>query len=85
HSYLYIRQQRFGELIHIEWDIDENIEIEILPISLQTLVENAIRHGILKKTEGGTVCIRIKDYTTYIAISVIDHGVGISPSLLEEL
>ncbi|MEK3729726.1 MULTISPECIES: hybrid sensor histidine kinase/response regulator [Lysinibacillus] len=85
HSYLYIKQQRFGELIHIEWDIDENIEIEIPPISLQTLVENAIRHGILKKTEGGTVCIRIKDYTTYIAISVIDDGVGISPSLLEEL
>lgn len=84
-SYLYIKQQRFGELIQIEWDIDENIQIEIPPISLQTLVENAIRHGILKKEEGGTVCIRIKDFTTYVAISVIDDGVGISSTLLEEL
>lgn len=84
-SYLYIKQQRFGELIQIEWDIDETIQIEIPPISLQTLVENAIRHGILKKEEGGTVCIRIKDFTTYVSISVIDDGVGISPTLLEEL
>ncbi|WP_155592547.1 ATP-binding protein [Lysinibacillus cavernae] len=85
HSYLYIKQQRFGELIHVEWEIDDGIEIEIPPISLQTLVENAIRHGILKNEEGGTICIRIKDYTNYVAISVIDDGVGISPGLLADL
>lgn len=84
-SYLYINQQRFGDLLNIEWDIDDNINIEIPPISLQTLVENAIRHGVLKQEEGGTVCIRIKDFLDYVAVSVIDDGVGIDPSIIDEL
>lgn len=84
-SYLYINQQRFGDLLNIEWDIDDHINIEIPPISLQTLVENAIRHGVLKQEEGGTVCIRIKDFLDYVAVSVIDDGVGIDPSIIDEL
>lgn len=84
-SYLYISQQRFGDLLNIEWDIDDNINIEIPPISLQTLVENAIVHGVLKQEEGGTVCIRIKDFPDHVAVSVVDDGVGIDPSLLDEL
>ncbi|MBG9456866.1 hypothetical protein ABE61_23520 [Lysinibacillus sphaericus] len=84
-SYLYISQQRFGDLLNIEWDIDDNINIEIPPISLQTLVENAIVHGVLKQEDGGTVCIRIKDCPNHVAVSVIDNGVGIDSSLLDEL
>ena len=84
-SYLYIEQQRFGERLQIEWDIDENIEIDIPPISLQTLVENAVRHGVLKQESGGTVCIRIKNQKTYIEVSVIDNGVGIDAATLVEL
>lgn len=84
-SYLYINQQRFGDLLNIEWDIDDHINIEIPPISLQTLVENAIRHGVLKQEEGGTVCIRIKDFLDYVAVSVIDDGIGIDPSIIDEL
>ncbi|WP_107948428.1 ATP-binding protein [Lysinibacillus parviboronicapiens] len=84
-SYLFIKQQRFEGLLKIEWDIDDNIHIKIPPISLQTLVENAIRHGILKQEGGGTVCIHIKDFPDYVAISVIDDGVGIDPSTLADL
>ena len=84
-SFLYIEQQRFGELLNIEWDIDKTINIEIPPISLQTLIENAIRHGVLKQEQGGTVCIRIKDFPDYVAVSIIDDGVGIDPRKLEEL
>jgi len=84
-SYLYIKQQRFGQLLHVEWDIDRHINIEIPPISIQTLVENAIRHGVLKQEKGGTVCIRIKDGPDFVAISVIDDGVGIDPTILNEL
>ncbi len=84
-SYLYIEQQRFGQLLHIEWDIDHHINIDIPPISIQNLVENAIRHGVLKQEKGGTVCIRIKDGPDFVAISVIDNGVGIDPTILHEL
>ncbi|MFJ7951497.1 ATP-binding protein [Lysinibacillus sp. NPDC096418] len=84
-SYLYIEQQRFEHLLKIEWDIDENIEIDIPPISLQTLVENAVNHGVLKQENGGTVRILIKDCITYVEISVIDNGVGIDANTLAEL
>lgn len=84
-SYLYIEQQRFGQLLHVEWDIDSPINIDIPPISIQNLVENAIRHGVLKQEKGGTVCIRIKDGPDFVAISVIDNGVGIDPTILHEL
>lgn len=84
-SYLYIEQQRFEGLLHIEWDIDETIKIDIPPLSLQTLVENAVRHGVLKQENGGTVCIRIKNQTTYVEVSIIDNGVGIDASTLAEL
>ncbi len=84
-SYLYIEQQRFGDLLQIDWDIDEHIQIEIPPISLQTLVENALRHGVLKQKDGGTVCIRIKEFSDYVEISVIDDGIGIEASTLTQL
>ncbi|MFJ7668692.1 ATP-binding protein [Lysinibacillus sp. NPDC097195] len=84
-SYLYIEQQRFGDLLQIVWDIDENINIEIPPITIQTLVENALRHGVLKQKEGGTVCIRVKELSQYVAISVIDDGIGIDASTLDGL
>ncbi|MFJ5766232.1 ATP-binding protein [Lysinibacillus sp. NPDC093210] len=84
-SYLYIEQERFGELLQIEWDIDDHIQIEIPPISLQTLVENAIRHGVLQQKDGGTVCIRVKEYSDYVAVSVIDDGIGIEASTLTQL
>ncbi|WP_409367710.1 ATP-binding protein [Lysinibacillus sp. 38-6] len=84
-SYLYIEQQRFGDLLQIVWDIDEHINIEIPPISIQTLVENALRHGVLKQKEGGSVCIRVKDFSQYVEISVIDDGIGIDPNTLAGL
>ncbi|MFJ5790774.1 ATP-binding protein [Lysinibacillus sp. NPDC097162] len=84
-SYLYIEQERFGELLQIDWDIDDHIQIEIPPISLQTLVENALRHGVLKQKDGGTVCIRIKEYSDYVTVSVIDDGIGIEASTLTQL
>lgn len=84
-SYLYIEQQRFGELLQIDWDIDEQIDVEIPPISLQTLVENALRHGVLKQKGGGTVCIRIKELADYVTVSVIDNGIGIDATTLAQL
>ncbi|AVK86894.1 hypothetical protein C3943_02430 [Lysinibacillus sp. B2A1] len=54
-------------------------------MSIQTLVENAIRHGVLKQEKGGTVCIRIKDGPDFVTISVIDDGVGIDATILYEL
>jgi sensor histidine kinase YesM len=47
-SYLYIQQERFGDNLKVEWDINTDIESKyIIPMSLQLLVENAIKHNVI--------------------------------------
>jgi two-component system, LytTR family, sensor kinase len=57
-DYLALEQMRFEERLHIEMDIDNNtLEQAVPPMMLQTLVENAIKHGISKQISGGVVRI----------------------------
>lgn len=81
-SYLAIEKERFSERLTIHYDIDENININIPPLILQPIVENAVRHGLMSKAEGGTVKISAKDMAEYILLRVTDDGVGISKERL---
>lgn len=57
-DYLALEKMRFEERLNIELDIDEEtLEQPVPPMMLQTLVENAIKHGISKKVHGGTIRI----------------------------
>ncbi|CAN5709748.1 histidine kinase [soil metagenome] len=57
-DYLALEKMRFEERLNIEMDIDEDtLEQPVPPMMLQTLVENAIKHGISKKINGGTIRI----------------------------
>ena len=57
-DYLALEHMRFEERLRIEMDIDEDtLEQPVPPMMLQTLVENAIKHGISKKIKGGVVKI----------------------------
>jgi two-component system, LytTR family, sensor kinase len=61
-DYLALEKMRFEERLHIEMDIDEDtLSQPVPPMMLQTLVENAIKHGISKKIHGGMVKI-VSDY-----------------------
>ncbi|MET3655473.1 hybrid sensor histidine kinase/response regulator [Sporosarcina psychrophila] len=84
-SYVYIEQERFGDRLNVVWEIDNVKVIQIPPLSIQTIVENAINHGVLKRPEGGTVRIQIKGQREYIEITVADDGVGIAEGELENL
>lgn len=75
-SYLFIEKERFGERLQIKWEVDQGLKIQIPPLSIQPIVENAVRHGVLKRMSGGTVCLQIKEHTHHTEISVIDNGVG---------
>ncbi|MGG2084125.1 hybrid sensor histidine kinase/response regulator [Lysinibacillus pakistanensis] len=75
-SYLAIEQIRFGDRILVTWDIPMNMELSVPPLSIQTLVENAIQHGILPKRGGGNVTIRITETEHYFTIAISDDGVG---------
>jgi two-component system, LytTR family, sensor kinase len=57
-DYLALEHIRFEDRLRIEYDIDEEtLDQPIPPMMLQTLVENAIKHGISKQVNGGTVKI----------------------------
>ncbi len=75
-AYLAIEQIRFGDKVQVIWDIPENIELSVPPLSIQTLVENAIQHGILPRRGGGTVTIRIVETEQHFNITISDNGVG---------
>lgn len=58
-DYLALEQMRFEERLKVEMDIDmDTLQQQVPPMMLQTLVENAIKHGISKKVEGGFIRIR---------------------------
>jgi two-component sensor histidine kinase len=61
-DYLALEYIRFEDRLNVEYDIDEDtLDQPIPPMMLQTLVENAIKHGISKLKEGGTIKI-ISDF-----------------------
>ncbi len=73
--YLWMEQLRFGDTLKVEYSVD--VEDFMIPrLSLQPIVENAVKHGITKKVGGGTVAIRVRDNIDYIKIIVEDDGVG---------
>ena len=60
-DYLALEQMRFEERLKVELDIDEDtLEQPVPPMMLQTLVENAIKHGISKRINGGIIKITSK-------------------------
>jgi two-component system sensor histidine kinase LytS len=50
------------------------------PFSIQTLVENAIRHGIAPKEDGGTLRVRVGEEGTALVVVVEDDGRGLDPA-----
>ncbi|HWR61627.1 MAG TPA: ATP-binding protein, partial [Clostridia bacterium] len=82
-SYVTIEKARFGDSLKVEFDIDGTIKVKIPPLSIQPLVENAIRHGIRKKGGSGTVTIAARNTAEGVLVSVEDNGSGISPDKLE--
>lgn len=85
HSYLFIEKERFGKRVKVEWDIEEQLVFQVPPLSIQTLVENAVRHGLLKRKSGGMIRIQINDHGNYFKINVIDDGVGMDADRLEKI
>lgn len=84
-SYLHIEKERFGERIQVVFDIGDNIDIHIPPLSIQPLVENAVEHGILQKKKGGIIWIRVIELKHDIKIEIEDNGVGINEDKAIEL
>lgn len=84
-AYLSIEQARFGDLLRVEYDIEENLNAMVPLLCIQPVVENAVRHGIFKRMEGGRVLLQIRRENNLVVIRVEDDGVGIPKELLERI
>jgi two-component system LytT family sensor kinase len=79
-KYLRLEQARFGERLRVRVQVDPEVLQAVLPVlSLQPLVENAVRHGVEPKPEGGLVAIEGIDLGNDVALRVSDDGAGIDP------
>jgi hypothetical protein len=78
-AYLDILKIRMGARLHLQIDVPEALRAVPFPaMMLQTLVENAIKHGLEPQSGGGTVWILARSEGTAIAVTVADDGRGFS-------
>ncbi|MEG2769824.1 MAG: histidine kinase [Oscillospiraceae bacterium] len=73
--YLGIEKKRFEEKLNIVYDI-ANIDFRIPALTIQPIVENAVKHGVVKRKNGGTVTISTKEQVDCYEIIISDDGVG---------
>ena len=88
-DYLALEQERFADRLAVHYTIDDAaMNVPVPPFILQPLVENALKHGIAKKLEGGTVTISAQMQAGTLILNVTDTGVGINgyaqPQLLQK-
>jgi len=84
-SYLHIEKARYGDRLQIHWDVGHPGNWKIPPYTLQPLVENAIKHGVMKRLEGGGVWIKLVAREGCAELSVTDDGMGMPEEMLRQL
>ena len=77
--YVNIEKVRFPDM-NIEYDV-QTTDFVMPALSVQPLVENAIKHGLMRLETGGTVLIRSYETPTHFCVEVKDDGVGFDPDL----
>jgi len=77
-NYLEIEKYRFEERLNIHYDIKAS-DFNLPMLSVQPIVENAVKHGICKKAEGGNLYISTREDENYNYVVVEDDGVGFNP------
>jgi two-component system sensor histidine kinase LytS len=85
-SYLAIEQARFGDRIQVVSEVEAGCEDwPIPPLTIQPLVENAIRHGVLGRERGGTVRLTARRENGCLEVRVADDGVGMDRETLDRV
>lgn len=81
-SYVALEQMRFGSRLQVVYDIQAD-DFSVPPLTIQPIVENAIKHGVLKKLEGGTVTIAARETAEAYVVTIRDDGVGFDPAAMD--
>lgn len=76
--YLQLEKMRFGDYLNVVWNI-ETTDFYIPSLTVQPLVENAVKYGVGDKEEGGTIYLSVLDKKDEIQVIVEDDGIGFNP------
>jgi hypothetical protein len=78
-AYLDIMKIRMGSRLNFQIEVPEYLKPVLFPtMMMQTLVENAIKHGLEPKTGGGTIWILARAHENNVAVTIADDGRGFS-------
>lgn len=76
-KYLELEKHRFGKRLDYNISVDDHLkDVEIPPMIIQPLVENAVKHGISPSRNGGSVAVVISQINEEISIQIADTGQG---------
>ena len=80
-TYLEIQRVRFGDRLHVHWAIADDVRDALVPqLVLQPLVENALQHGIARRTRAGRLDISAARHGDQLRLQVTDDGPGVAAS-----
>ena len=74
-TYLSLEKMRFDERLNIVLDIKVK-DFQVPPLTIQPLVENAVKHGVLQRIEGGTITLKTYEIEEAYVVEIIDDGIG---------
>lgn len=81
HAYLDLVALRMGKRLAWTIEVEPGLaNVPIAPMLLQPVVENAIKHGVEPKIEGGRVDVRVQRRGERIVLTVADTGLGVAPT-----
>jgi two-component system LytT family sensor kinase len=84
--YVRLEQARFRDNLHVTFDVPEATRKAMVPaMSVQPLVENAVRHGVERRAGSGRVAITARIVGDDVELRVSDDGVGIDPDRVPEV
>jgi two-component system LytT family sensor kinase len=87
-TYLFLEKARYGERLKVRYDVDPQcLSLPVPVLTIQPLIENAVKHGIATRPGGGLVELkaRLEPIGGVLRIKVTDNGVGIDPEKLSAL
>lgn len=87
-QYFHIQQARFGDRIHLDWKVAQDVDLDELLVptfALEILVENSVKHGLGPKPQGGHIQVEIRLEDQMLFLEVKDDGLGIPAETLAKV
>lgn len=81
--YIYMQKLRYGDKLSVDMSVAV-VSFSVPPLAIESLVENAVRHGVAQKLEGGKVAIHVYTNHDEYLVEVADNGVGFDSDELKQ-